>query len=426
MTPMKPPRWGVCRYRRVLAILSIVTLLLAALITTSRDDYGSTIAALPGASAQPSVPGGGSGGSGGNGGGPPFPLQPPAMPDAPAPYNGGSYPAPYQGNGIDINNPAEQPAQVPQQQPNIQQANPQQLQPANGQQPPDYDAPLQTAQPQPQQQPQQQPTQQQPQQQQEQEQQEEQEQQQEQQQQEQQQDKKNECKPNEFVLPKTPDLVGPESDAYKKFAAKARRGARKLRGAMAGHGVDHIIPLRRLWDLLKKYGITDIDQQVAVANVLDNLDFLNTPWNSSKNNNLASEWTPKPTLDPQPSPEDIAAMCEQEQAATDAVQKAIAEQVAKQPSQIPKQTSIEPAEPQVPARAPQPAQAPQAPQAPGSSAPPAPITAPAQPPAPATVAPSVVPLQPTAPASVPAPTPQPGWWNETPGMSQTCWGGAPR
>ncbi len=149
MTPMKPPRWGVYRYRRVLAIFSIVALLLAALITTSRDDHGDTIAALPGATAQPSVPGGGGSGSGGNGGAPPFPMQPPAMPDAPAPFNGGSYPAPYQGNGININNPAEQPAQVPQQQPNSQQTNPQQLQPANGQQPPDYDAPLQTAQPQP-------------------------------------------------------------------------------------------------------------------------------------------------------------------------------------------------------------------------------------------------------------------------------------
>ncbi|WGI34509.1 hypothetical protein [Mycolicibacterium aubagnense] len=125
-----------------------MALLLAALITTTRDEHGSTIAALPGATAQPSVPGGGSGGSGGNGGGPPFPLQPPAMPDAPAPFNGGSYPAPYQGNGIDINNPAEQPAQAAQQQPNSQQSNPQQLQPANGQQPPDYDAPLQQ-QPQP-------------------------------------------------------------------------------------------------------------------------------------------------------------------------------------------------------------------------------------------------------------------------------------
>ncbi|RUP29033.1 MULTISPECIES: hypothetical protein [Mycolicibacterium] len=144
MMPMKPrPRFHNTRYRRVLAIFSIVALMLSALIATTRDEHGSTIAALPGAAAQPSVPGGGSGGSGDNGGGPPFPMQPPAMPDAPGSYNGGSYPAPYPGNGIDINNPAEQSGQAPQQQANSQQNNSQQLQPANGQQPPDYDAPPQ-------------------------------------------------------------------------------------------------------------------------------------------------------------------------------------------------------------------------------------------------------------------------------------------
>lgn len=143
MTPMKPrPRFNKNCYRRAVAILSIVALLLSVLIATTHDEHGSTVAALPGATAQPSVPGGGSSGSGGNGGGPPFPMQPPAMPDAPAPYNGGSYPAPYQGNGIDINNPGDQPAQVSQQ-PNGEQANSQQLQPANGQQPPNYDQPVQ-------------------------------------------------------------------------------------------------------------------------------------------------------------------------------------------------------------------------------------------------------------------------------------------
>lgn len=79
-------------------------------------------------------------------GGPPFPLQPPDMPSGPPTgYNSGSYPAPDQGNGISIYN-SDAP-QSPGGQGGYQQGSsyPQQLQPANGTQPPNYDAPLQTA-----------------------------------------------------------------------------------------------------------------------------------------------------------------------------------------------------------------------------------------------------------------------------------------
>lgn len=103
---------------------------------------------MPAAVAQP-APTGPTGGSGGGGfGGPPFPLQPPGAPDGPGSYNGGSYPAPEQGNGISIydsGTPQGSGSQGGYQQaPNYSQ----QLQPANGTQPPDYDAPLQTPQPQ--------------------------------------------------------------------------------------------------------------------------------------------------------------------------------------------------------------------------------------------------------------------------------------
>lgn len=88
------------------------------------------------------------------------------MPDGPGGYNSGSYPAPDQGNGISIYNSGA--PQGPGSQGGYQQAPnyPQQLQPANGTQPPNYDAPLQTPQPQraPQQPVQSQPNEQQPQQ----------------------------------------------------------------------------------------------------------------------------------------------------------------------------------------------------------------------------------------------------------------------
>ncbi|MHA7665116.1 matrixin family metalloprotease [Mycolicibacterium sp. HS_4_1] len=104
---------------------------------------------IPQAAAQPAPTGPTGGGSGGGMGEPPFPMQPPEMPSGPGAYNSGSYPAPDQSWGIDI---YQTGAQAPggnqggyNQAPNY----PQQLQPANGTQPPDYDATLQTPQPAP-------------------------------------------------------------------------------------------------------------------------------------------------------------------------------------------------------------------------------------------------------------------------------------
>lgn len=115
---------------------------------------------LPGATAEPTGPpgpGGGSGpGFGGNGG---SQFQPPGWPQAGPGYSGGNYPAPPQGNGIDINNPGAAPEysaapQYPQQ----QQPYPTRQAPVHGTMPPNYDAPpgqiqQQPAQPPPTQQP---------------------------------------------------------------------------------------------------------------------------------------------------------------------------------------------------------------------------------------------------------------------------------
>ncbi|WP_141772159.1 MULTISPECIES: hypothetical protein [unclassified Mycobacterium] len=66
-------------------------------------------------------------------------MQPPEMPSAPGGYNGGSYPAPDQNNGISIYN-----SDAPQGSDGDSQAAtyPQSQQPANGTQPPDYDHPI--------------------------------------------------------------------------------------------------------------------------------------------------------------------------------------------------------------------------------------------------------------------------------------------
>ncbi len=134
-----------------MTVVAVMSVLVAGVVVINRDNTAGTgFSALPGATGQPAPTGPTGGGSGGGLGGPPFPLQPPDMPSGPPNgYNGGGYPAPDQGNGISIYN-SDAP-QSPggrggyQQAPSYPQ---QQLQPANGVQPPDYDAPLQTPQPQ--------------------------------------------------------------------------------------------------------------------------------------------------------------------------------------------------------------------------------------------------------------------------------------
>lgn len=130
--------------QRAMAVVAMAAVLLAAMVVIDRDrSEGIGVSALPGATGQPPT-GPTGGGSGGGSGGPPFPLEPPGIPSGPSAYNSGSYPAPDQSWGIDI---YQTGAQAPSgqggsnQAPNYPQ---QQLQPANGTQPPDYDAPLQT------------------------------------------------------------------------------------------------------------------------------------------------------------------------------------------------------------------------------------------------------------------------------------------
>lgn len=141
------------RTRRLLAVPSLLAVVIAGGIVTANDNTSNrslTPGLLPGATAEPTGPGGPTGpGSPGMPGGQ---FQPPGMPSAPSGYGGGSYPGPNQSNGIDINNSAEQLA--PQQNPEA--SNPAQQprqQPVNGTQPPDYDrVPERTAPPTPEQQ----------------------------------------------------------------------------------------------------------------------------------------------------------------------------------------------------------------------------------------------------------------------------------
>lgn len=133
--------------RRSTAVLAVTSVLVAGVVVFDRDDTGGVgLSALPGATGQPAPTGPTGGPGGGSGGAPPFPMQPPEMPSGPPNgYNSGSYPAPDQGNGISIYNSGA--PQGPGSQNGYQQGSndSQQLQPANGSQPPDYDAPLQTA-----------------------------------------------------------------------------------------------------------------------------------------------------------------------------------------------------------------------------------------------------------------------------------------
>lgn len=131
--------------QRAMAVVAGAAVLLAGIVVIDRDRPGGVgVSALPGATGQPPT-GPTGGGSGGGSGGPPFPLEPPGMPSGPSAYNSGSYPAPDQSAGIDIYQTGAQAPDGSQgdysQAPNY----PQQLQPANGTQPPNYDAPLQTA-----------------------------------------------------------------------------------------------------------------------------------------------------------------------------------------------------------------------------------------------------------------------------------------
>lgn len=136
--------------QRAMAATAGMAVLVAGVVVINRDTPGEAgLSALPGATGQPAPTGPTGGGSGGSGNGPAFPMQPPDMPSGPPNgYNSGSYPEPDQGNGISIYNSGA--PQSPSGQGGSQQAPnyPQQLQPANGTQPPDYDAPLQTPQPQ--------------------------------------------------------------------------------------------------------------------------------------------------------------------------------------------------------------------------------------------------------------------------------------
>lgn len=130
--------------RRVLALTAIVALLAATVMVTANDAQLPGAFTMPGATAEPPAPTGPGGPTGpGFGGGGGSQFQPPGWPQAGPGYSGGNYPAPPQGNGIDINNPSAAPDYNPTPQNPQQQPNASRQPPVHGTQPPDYDAPRQ-------------------------------------------------------------------------------------------------------------------------------------------------------------------------------------------------------------------------------------------------------------------------------------------
>ncbi|WP_141868292.1 matrixin family metalloprotease [Arthrobacter sp. SLBN-53] len=124
-----------------------MAVLVAGALTHTTDTGVShpRVLGLPGATAEPTGPGGPTGPGPGNGTGGGSQFQPPGLPQGGPGYSGGNYPAPPQGNGIDINNPSAAPeySQAPQYP--QQQNDPSRQPPVHGTQPPDYDAPRQQA-----------------------------------------------------------------------------------------------------------------------------------------------------------------------------------------------------------------------------------------------------------------------------------------
>lgn len=90
------------RPRRWSAAVAVGALIAAGVVVTLSDRGVWGPVAIPRAEAQPAPTGATGGGSGGGFGAPPFPLQPPGMPDGPGGYSNGYYPAPDQSWGINI------------------------------------------------------------------------------------------------------------------------------------------------------------------------------------------------------------------------------------------------------------------------------------------------------------------------------------
>ena len=130
-------------WRRTMATVAIVAVMASAVTVTTSNSPLPGVVALPGATADPTGPTGPTGPGGNTGGGGQF--QPPGAPQPGQDYGGGNYPAPPQGNGIDINNPTAQPSSNPG---TNQQTGPTGRVPVHGTQPPNYDLPAQQPQPQ--------------------------------------------------------------------------------------------------------------------------------------------------------------------------------------------------------------------------------------------------------------------------------------
>ncbi|MGV0594137.1 hypothetical protein [Mycolicibacterium porcinum] len=356
-------------------------------------------------------PGPGPGPDFGSGGGSQF--MPPSMPSNGGSYSGSNIPAPAQGNGIDINNPASQmpageqgsAAQYPAQGPRT---------PVHGHQPPNYDLPPQQA---TQQQPAQQPTQQQPQREQPEQQQPQQKVEQQPQNTDNEQQRQNQCQQQNSLPPSRP-RTAKEDEVYQALRKKSPDEALNKRvgrdwgllddaGNLTGYPkdwvVDHVIPIERIVLIPGFVNITSFDVQKMIVELPENTFPLGPGLNSSKSNKVPKEWPGyvKKTGEAM-SPEQYAALCDQQDIAIQRIMTEInAQNVASKTS--PSSPGTAPEVGNVPGRQhlPQPT-------APDTAPPQAPTQAPTESPSAPRTAPQPVPRVPrTSGPQSPAPRPGP-------------------
>ncbi|MET9327159.1 hypothetical protein [Tsukamurella sp. NPDC003166] len=149
------------------------------------------------------------------------------------------------------------------------------------------------------------------------------------------------CEYNEWFSPKPDGKFDDESDKakYQQFRYDAEHapnytslGKRRTNAGLSAD-IDHIIPLKRLWQMKGFKGLPP-DVQVAIADNPSNLMFVRDSPNRSKQDGLASEYGEKPgwnastRIDGEFTVEELAEMCRRERAVSPKLHKLITEAIA--------------------------------------------------------------------------------------------------
>ncbi|SKG13992.1 Uncharacterised protein [Mycobacteroides abscessus subsp. bolletii] len=143
--------------------------------------------------------------------------------------------------------------------------------------------------------------------------------------------KQDKCQPNDLVPPLSGTPSPEDAARLKEFRDKARSAMDKVLKARPGMERDHVIPLRRLWDI-PGFKNLSLAAQIFIANNPDNLKHIPSKWNSSKQDRLWSEpWEPGSTVTPELTPEDRAKLCADEAKATETVKNEIENETKRKP-----------------------------------------------------------------------------------------------